>query len=321
MGILVWLLGNARAIPRNYHHVVLDDVAYDWVNGNGASYDALVARAVFEAPAHHAFVTEYAGPSSILSGSVAVPVFEAATFARITDLVAYLTALRQAGFAYPFAGPARAALAAAITEPAELVAMGVTPDGFYANLDQWVQSYAATFPTAPPIAFDPVALSTDLDKRAVAPLRQAQQTFAQFPALTRLHTVLSPEDMTEDPVFSENPDLPQFVGSVHSATLSAGSDPILTSSDTGLSIRYPGSLAPANLASLPGSLRIEVLRESGVAIVSQNNAAAIAAQTGLGGPYGGGCRVVAPPAARGQLAILAMLGLLAAGLRRRGGSW
>ena len=47
---------------------------------------------------------------------------------------------------------------------------------------------------------------------------KAAAMFDQHPYLTRLHTTLSPEDMTNDPVFSFNPDLAD-VASTHEATL------------------------------------------------------------------------------------------------------
>ena len=35
MGVQVWLLGEDRAIPRNYHHTKINDAALDWI-GAGA---------------------------------------------------------------------------------------------------------------------------------------------------------------------------------------------------------------------------------------------------------------------------------------------
>ena len=32
MGVLIWVLGSARAIPRNYFHTVIDDAQLDWLN-------------------------------------------------------------------------------------------------------------------------------------------------------------------------------------------------------------------------------------------------------------------------------------------------
>ena len=52
MGVQVWLLGNARAIPRNYHHVVLNEALFDWQN-QVQNYNDVVIAAVGEAPGRH----------------------------------------------------------------------------------------------------------------------------------------------------------------------------------------------------------------------------------------------------------------------------
>lgn len=79
--VQVWVIGGARAIPRNFHHVVLDDARLDWLQKVG-NYDEAVARAVAEAPGGHGFVTEFAGPSAPLAARVPpalAPLFEGAT--------------------------------------------------------------------------------------------------------------------------------------------------------------------------------------------------------------------------------------------------
>ena len=67
MGVQVWMLGEGRAIPRNYNHTVLNDALIDWPRA-GANYNDVVIRAVKEAPERHSFVTEYAGPSDVMPG-------------------------------------------------------------------------------------------------------------------------------------------------------------------------------------------------------------------------------------------------------------
>src|SRR6185312_10335844 len=59
MGILVWVAGEARAIPRNYYHVVLDDLPV-WFS-NFTQYNQWLINAVHEAPGKHGFITQYAG--------------------------------------------------------------------------------------------------------------------------------------------------------------------------------------------------------------------------------------------------------------------
>jgi hypothetical protein len=66
LGVQVFLLGNGRAVPRNYHHTVLNDAYIDWLT-SAQNYTSLITRAVGEAPGKHSFVTEYAGPSTLVS--------------------------------------------------------------------------------------------------------------------------------------------------------------------------------------------------------------------------------------------------------------
>ena len=65
MGVQVWMLGQGRAIPRNYHHTVINDALIDW-NTAGSNYNDIIIRAAGEAPGKHTFVTEYAGSSSVM---------------------------------------------------------------------------------------------------------------------------------------------------------------------------------------------------------------------------------------------------------------
>ncbi|CAN0578175.1 unnamed protein product, partial [Laminaria digitata] len=60
MGIRVWVLGEHRAIPRNYRHTVLNEEYIDWFNA-GQNYNDIVIAATNEAPDGQSFVTEYAG--------------------------------------------------------------------------------------------------------------------------------------------------------------------------------------------------------------------------------------------------------------------
>ena len=71
MGVLVWVAGEARAIPRNYYHVVLDDLPV-WFS-NFTTYNLEMINAVHEAPGKHGFITQYAGSSSLVVGQLDYP--------------------------------------------------------------------------------------------------------------------------------------------------------------------------------------------------------------------------------------------------------
>jgi hypothetical protein len=115
--------------------------------------------------------------------------------------------------------------------------------------------------------------------RIVQPTINTQQLFDDNPYLTRLYTTISPIDMNMDPVFSENPDLPE-VSLIHSATLTypCGGDPWLHTGQ-GFEIQYPDGAAPT-ASGLPPSLRLETLREEGAPTVITDNSDAIVAAAG-----------------------------------------
>ena len=59
------------------------------------------------------------------------------------------------------------------------------------------------------LVLDPAAFVDDVDAVIVTPLRETQALFDTYPVLTRLYTTLSAGEMTLDPVFDFNPDLPE----------------------------------------------------------------------------------------------------------------
>ncbi|HEY2748786.1 MAG TPA: DUF2330 domain-containing protein [Polyangia bacterium] len=276
MGVEVWVAGEARAVPHNYYHVVLDDMPV-WFNT--ASYNAQLIEAVHEAPGKHGFITQYAGSSAVARNRLVYPgrFGDLATLRLQATPSAYLHYLRDNGYA--FDGTLLSILSGAIPEPAALVAAGVPLAQFYANYD----SYASTGGPdadggADTTPFDPNALTDEIDMRIVTPTKDANAIFTQHPYLTRLYTALSPADMTIDPVFSTNADLGD-VPLTHSATLTTPciGKPWLSTGD-GFQVQYDNGLPP-NL-NLPASLRVELVRDAGPAELVQDNTAAIEAALG-----------------------------------------
>jgi hypothetical protein len=270
MGILVWVLGRARAIPRNYNHTVLDELPI-WL---GAKYNDLVISAVTEAPDRHSFLTEYAGPSSVMAKKLDYP----GRFGDLTALRAlvspsdYLAYLRAHG--YLFDATLLSLLERFIPEPAQLVTSGITLDRFYASYDFYA-SQLGHGDGGVADSFDAAGLTDAIDLRIVQPTRAAQALFDQSPYLTRLYTTLSPKDMNLDPVFSENPDL-HDVPLVHSATATypcSGSPWLRT--DQGFEAQLIGGAL-----GYPPTLRLEHLRESGQPEVVTDNTALIKSEIG-----------------------------------------
>jgi hypothetical protein len=278
MGIAVWVLGDARAIPRNYYHVVLDDAAFDWTQGSlGDSYHDLLVRAVAEAPAKHAFVTEYAGPSAIMKNVLDYPgrFGDLAQLASDGDALDYLARLRANGFY--FGGALLGILERYFPIPTG--AQYIPPAQLYYNASIYAGQFNLQW------TFDPAALTQEITTAVVQPTQAAAKLFATYPYLTRLFTTLSPEDMTRDPVFSQNPFLPD-VPLAHVATMNLVCAPPPAYVDgklrteEGFVVDYGNGYALGTIPVLPGSLRIEILREDGLPEVVTDNGAAIAALLG-----------------------------------------
>jgi len=321
MGIQVWVLGEDRAIPRNYRHTVLNDEKIDWFNG-GRNYNDVVIEATNEAPDGQSFVTEYAGPSDVMKDILAddTRFGTRASLESTTDFVAYVEALWSHRF--PVTTPVLSLLERSIPVPASWRAQGVTPEQFHRSIRYFVGELERLDPAAhdaylASLDFDPEALTADLWERVVEPTREANALFDRHPELTRLYTTLSPSEMTKDPVFAFNPELPDY-SNEHNATFLADCDGrggLLTLPD-GRTLRIENPTewsASRDEGSVPYSRRIEVLREEGEAEVTRDNRGEITPSYD-----DGGCRCVRgasiPP---GGWILVLMAGGVWLGRRRR----
>ena len=324
MGIQVWMLGDGRAIPRNYNHVVVNDSQIDWL-GRAQNYNDVVITAISEAPDKHAFLTEYAGKSSIMKDVLDGPgrFGNVADLAAITDpglFVQYLFNHGYApsanssggfGFAAPTLTPLLKSLVLAQIPFPDGLANVTNDDNFLQQLSFYLGDYRAQHPAA--FAgwtsnFDPSALAAQIDEKIVRPALNAGALFTEHAYLTRLYTTLSPEDMTRDPVFSFNPSLPE-VSRDHTATLridcglggDVSTSPATLTTEQGWIFSLPNRNTPPTLGKGPSSLRIETLAEEGSPIVLLDNGKKIADKIGCGG-----CSSVDPFL---SVALLALLGL------------
>ena len=224
MPVYSWILAKARAVPMNFFHVVLNAKAYPWLecaNGNSWSwgggqspdcieaYQNLVSKAA-DAANGHAFVTEFAGDAAIMDEQIYVEgMYDLEKLKTITSPEAYLQELLNQGF--PRTGLMQAVIQTAIPKPNEetLPEDCKSDQEFYTwNMEECLKAMPADW------SFDPIAMTADLEERVVEPMKQAQALFGTHTYLTRFFTTLSPDEMTKDPTFSFNPDLPP-VSNVH----------------------------------------------------------------------------------------------------------
>jgi len=207
MPVTVYVLGATRAVPLSFLELKLDPLRIDWPSG-GRNYAALLREAANDAGGN-AFVTEYAGTSSVAGTLWVAGQFDPDSLRASPTPPVYVQRLVNQGLGNdPQTLPL---LQQYIPMPPEAIAQGITPAAFYNNLSSyWIQ-----------FAFPPFDLGTLTDKvveTIIEPRRLAQQMISAHPYLTRLGTFISPEEMNDDPLFAFNPTLGDLPA-VHSAVL------------------------------------------------------------------------------------------------------
>ncbi len=337
MGILVWMLGETRAIPRNYFHTVINDATIDWLNA-GANYIDVINNAVDESNGHHSFVTEFAGSSErmldILDYEGRFGDLE--ELAQIDDAVSFVDYLIYNGFAVfsnsgPFFGPQLSSqivsiLGSQLPSPAALLEQGITPVDYYGNMSYYLGWFRDENPELfedLDIEFSPAELTAELDERVVQPTLDAGALFREFPYLTRLFTTLSPHEMNRDPVFSWGDNQLPDVSNIHTATITyfcgmysddRSTTPARLETEQGWVLELPDGEVGYDWGevSMPFSQFTQIVREEGAAQnVQDNNAAIDSAIDDFRSPRTG-CAVSPDAGSSRGLAILwlGMLGVL-----------
>jgi len=169
MGVLVWVVNNARAIPENYEHVIPNYTKLNWYNGTlnaYGSYQTLITDAMNEAGGQ-GFATDFAGQIN-------------------RDLVNNLTS--------PALVEGNLARLDAISNDAEFLTQSILTStnvsGALANL-QTITEIRQAF--------------VDVE---IKPLRSSTALLPEGRYLTRLYTTLSADEMTLDPTFNFNSTMP-----------------------------------------------------------------------------------------------------------------
>ncbi len=204
MPLEVYVLGESRAVPISYLHVVPNPFVYDWFRAS-VDWEDTIARAADEAGGH-AFATDFAGPTAALQGTVYWGQFDAtlASLGGQADVSGWWTAVT--GTFSP-----SAALIEVFRRQIPVPA-GVEENALF----NCVPCYAMQLEGLP---FDAVAATADIEATIVKPLRDAEALLAAYPHLTRLTSSLDAREMTVDPTFELNADMSQDVDRTHLATM------------------------------------------------------------------------------------------------------
>lgn len=201
--IEAFILGPSRAVPDNYLHVRINEAAIDWYGG-GLNYRDVVKQAADEAGGQ-AFVTDYAGPTGFLDGRLWTPgMADLDYLSGLSDPIAWLDAIVYSGIP---SSSQLTNLLTSIVPPPE----GVDATTFLSCPDCYADDISVE-------GFDPVAATERVDTEVFQILAAEQEMISGAPVLTRLFTTMDAAEMTVDPLFVFNADLPQTVDLTHFAT-------------------------------------------------------------------------------------------------------
>jgi hypothetical protein len=212
MVVRTFFLGAERAFPTNFRHVILNPVRIDWLN-SASNYLDVVSGAV-DSPAANgkAFVTEYAGPSTVVPrGRLFDDAWDPGAFVGLSpdEAIGELEKQRLivckekvCSFNHPLV---RGLLSKHLPVPP-----GIDPEAFY--------SCIGCYPCFDTSRWNSASFADDIEERIVAPAADALRLLDHHSYLTRLITTISPAEMTEDPEFHTRADQPDF-GASHTAAL------------------------------------------------------------------------------------------------------
>ena len=268
MGVLTWVLGKSRAVPTNYLSLELNEARINWFFSS-SNYNALVIEAANDAGGQ-GFVTELAGPTSTLAGQIwtSADDFNWSGLARDSNLSGndfFQRAFQAFGQWDGFWDATRSSVS---------LADGQTFDALKAC------------PSCFTVRLSPAQYLTQLEKLVVEPVKRVQQLIDAHPQITRLYTTLSADEMTLDPLFGFNRDLPQ-VSNVHTAERVIACNPSVYESEAPWHVELPqggvvwGNASgnwPSELRALPPNRVIVRAGESGESKVIEDNLPAIASQ-------------------------------------------
>ncbi|WP_244924085.1 DUF2330 domain-containing protein [Enhygromyxa salina] len=217
MDIRTFFLGDARVVPVNYRHVLINSLKIDWFS-DGGNYKEVIAMAVDAQEADgNAFVTEYAGDSSVISlNGVYNQNWDPAPYAALVDSpIGAFEQLSADSLLYcepDFESNCVGLHPLIMPILAEYIPVpnGVSEAEFYADMEFYVDQIDLT-------VWDAAAFSATLDERIFKPGAHAVDLVQQNPYLTRMYTTISPSEMNVDPIFRSNATLPE-VDNVRQAT-------------------------------------------------------------------------------------------------------
>jgi hypothetical protein len=322
MRLHVWVLGAHRAVPESYLHVQVNPFAIDWWNA-GANYERIISRAADEAGGQ-GFATDAAISTDAFAGTVARDI-DLRSLAQ-GEVTADQILQQLASRGMPIDTDTSVVLGRYVVFPQDAADAGFDDLGWYSCLadPSCVSGWGPLVESLPLV--DSSSLIEDLESEWVDVLQRSQDLLDRHAVVTRLRSSMGPDEMTLDPTFVLNPDMP-LVEPARTATLVTDcgkrryrrieAPRWLELADGRRARLSPGTWAEGNgtLWNTAGAWATELVEQTGrtdqPTLISSNTEAIAAALDDLEAGEGGcACN-------SGSAAGLAFAPLLLLGLRRR----
>jgi MYXO-CTERM domain-containing protein len=265
MGVLTWLLGDARAVPQNYYSLELNEARINWFNA-ALTYNDVVTAAADDAGGQ-GFVTEMSGSTETLR-NVVWSEFDEQQWQSVKSYQGNALWMNSQQNYSGYDGFW------------DTVQAHVTlSDGL--TLEQ-LKACSGCYGVEPDAGF-----AAALEESVIEPVRLVQKLIDAHPQVTRLYSTLSAAEMTVDPLFSFNADL-EPVSNIHTADRVIECAPGYYQDEAPWRIELPsGGIVrggptdvgtwPTALDSQPANRRILRVGESGAGKVVEDNSMSIEA--------------------------------------------
>lgn len=328
MGVLVWVLGDEQAVPKNYKSLELNDALIDWFQPQNV-YNDVITLAANEASGQ-GFVTEYAQDSSLLANIIFTE-FDQQNWdgIRQTDwtsdprgLINEVVNVYSNGRFDQFGNPLPwDGLDEAIDQ--------AFPFASAAEKERIRECGACVYEDGVPEEFSTEDFIMAVEDFVVAPMRETQELFDDSKYVTRLYTNMSAHEMTLDPSFDFNPDLAD-VSNLHvadrviecdSSIDSQADAPWRATLPSGLVVRGTGTTWPFAIEAdeeFPATLAVREVGTSGEGEIVRDNSETIRIaldQNNANHQLPSGCACSSTDVDPDASILLLALGLI--GLRRR----
>ncbi|MEM7152379.1 MAG: DUF2330 domain-containing protein [Myxococcota bacterium] len=321
MDVRTFFLSDARMVPTNYRHVLVNPLKIDWLNF-GANYKEVITAAVDAEHANgRAFVTEFAGPSNTVSSAGlyvaawAPDDFRGATPGQLPGILesqslAFCNEWDGCQLNHPLVG-------GVLGEFLQL------PDGV--SVEQFIDCPECYTEGENAVAFDSEGFADAFDERIVGPGQHAEDLLQTHDYVTRLYTTISPHEMTEDPIFHAREDLDEVPNMrIADRRIRCSGDSVFNLPD-GRQVFVPnGRDWPEFPAEMPWEEEVSEIPMAGAPMTLANNTEQIDAMleaynadAGFNADGCGGCQIESKPSSEGRWAMGMAIVLIGAGLTLR----